>query len=210
MSILQLASQRLLRLSRSQLSLHHFVKNSNRSLTTSQNPPPEESLDKTLKGTTVERKEWQPIYKFSLIQSLVTFNRLKVYQFGLTALVLPVSFAIPAYLDPLIVTSVGLSGAATLTLASFAFKNMIGFIYTKPTDPDVVKFAYATFWGGRKDVEMKIDDVVPFSQLPRTVLDSKISVLKFKNGQSNMKLVYKFGGVIDYNEFTRVFGEDVT
>lgn len=94
----------------------------------------------------------------------------------------------------------------TLTLFSFAFKNTVGFIYTSDKSPDLVRFAYIDFWGRRVDAVMSIEDeVVPFTDLEKRMLEKLYTSLRFHNEQSNMKLIYKYGGVTDYNEFQRVF-----
>lgn len=196
MSALKYATQTFIKLSRAQLSLHNFTV-INRSLATSV------TSEKFKKS-----QEWDPIFKFEYIQGLASLNRAKVYQIALSAIVIPISFAVPEVLDPLVVSYLGVTGALTLSLASYVLRNTIGFIYISNKNPDLVKFAYVTFWGGRKDVEMKVEDVVPFSQLPRSVLDSYLSVLQFKNGHPNMKLFYKLGGVRNSDEFSRVFGEE--
>lgn len=95
---------------------------------------------------------------------------------------------------------------ATLCLASFVFKNTVGFVYTSQQRPDLVKFAFMDFWGRRKETEMRIDDVVPVSELSKTPFDDYFTSLKFLNGHPGLKLFYKAGGISDHEEFMRVFG----
>lgn len=102
--------------------------------------------------------------------------------------------------------SAGISGTITLSLVSYAFRNTVGFIYTNDKRPDMVKIAYMDFWGRRIDSEMNIDDVVPFSELPKALLDSYVTTLRFHHDHPKLKLIYKFGGVNDMNEFAKVFG----
>lgn len=97
---------------------------------------------------------------------------------------------------------------ATLCLASLIFKNTIGFVYTNQKKPELVKFAFMDFWGRRKDVEMKIDDVVPVSELPKAPFDDYFTSLIFLNGHPRLKLFYKAGGISDHEEFMRVFGSN--
>lgn len=118
------------------------------------------------------------------------------------------SFALPAEVcDPLVVSAIGVSGLITLALASYAFKNIVGFIYTSPTHEDLVKFSFLDFMGKRVDVEMKIDDVVPLSELPSRVLDKYFKTIKF-NEHPDIKLLYKEHGITDRSEFVKVFGEE--
>ena len=154
-------------------------------------------------------KEWDQIYKFRYIQSLASFNRAKVYQVALTTISVPISFAFPGEIvDPLIVATLGVSLTVTLSLASYAFSNTVGFIYTNKRQPENVKFSYLDFWGNRKDLEMKIEDVVPFSEIKKSLFDFAFTNLSFYNGHPKMKLVYKFGGIKDFTGFTKVFGSE--
>lgn len=182
---------------RPQLSLNKFVTIS-RALKT----PAETAQEKNK----IE-SEWNPIYKFRYIQMLSSFNRAKFYQVALTTVAVPISFAFPI-VDPLVVATLGVSLTITLSLASYAFSNTVGFIYTSKEQPDKVKFSYLDFWGNRKDVEMKIEDVVPFSEIKQSFLDFAFTNLSFYNDCPKMKLVYKFGGVKNVIEFSKVFGSE--
>lgn len=84
-------------------------------------------------------------------------NKLKMYQICATIASVPAAYALPEIFDPIVVSVVGGTGLATLCLASFAFSNTIGFVYTNQKRPELVKFAFMDFWGLRKDVEMNID-----------------------------------------------------
>lgn len=97
----------------------------------------------------------------------------------------------------------------TLSLASFALKNTVGFIYTSKSRPDLVKFAYMDFWGLRVDRVLKVEDVVPFYYLPSTFLSRYITILRFNNKQESLKLfVHRYGGVSNPTEFLKIFGVD--
>jgi hypothetical protein len=60
--------------------------------------------------------------------------------------------------------------------------------------------------GRRIDVEIPIDDVVPLSELPKGIQDKYFTTIRF-DGHPNMKLMYKYHGISDKDEFIRVFGE---
>lgn len=160
---------------------------------------------KTLQKDVTKRNEWVSFYKFRYIQSLASVNKSKIILAAFTGIAVPLSFAVPV-IEPLIVSSMGVSLVTTLCIFSFAFKNTVGFMYTNQHHPDRVKFAYLDFWGNRKEVETKIEDVVPFSELPKRPLDSWFTTLQFNSDHQRMKLFYKLGGVSDVNEFSKVFG----
>lgn len=195
MSLLKLAQYSNSRLCNSPLSFSKFITISRTLATTP------ETLQKGKKNS----NEWQPIYKFRYIQSLASANKSKILVAAFTGIAVPLSFAIPV-VEPLVVASVGFSLITTLSVFSFAFRNTIGFMYTKQSKPDEVKLAYLDFWGNRKDIEMKIEDVVPFSELPKNVLDPWCTIVQFYSGKQKMKIFYKLGGVSDAVEFCKVFG----
>lgn len=197
MALLKLALYSNSQLCRSTLSFSKFVTISRTFAAT-----PE-----TLQNGKKNSNEWKSIYKFRYIQSLASANKSKIIVAAFTGIAVPISFAIPM-VEPVVVASVGLSLVTTLSLVSFAFRNTIGFMYTKQSRPDEVKFAYLDFWGNRKDIELKIEDVVPFSELPKNVLDPWCTIVQFYSGHEKMKLFYKLGGVSDLNEFCKVFGLD--
>lgn len=114
----------------------------------------------------------------------------------------------PELVNSTAVMGVGLSGLATLALASLFFKNTVGFVYTSQTNPEMVKISYMDIWGARKDVEMNIQEVYTLNELSRHALESYFSSLRFTNGQPPMKLFYKAGGVLNLDEFTKVFGSE--
>jgi len=184
------SSQLLYRL---QLSFNKFV--NNRTIAS-------ENLPKANKTSS----EWESVYKFRYIKGLVGLNKLKYYQAAITAVAIPISLAIPEVADPIVFSYLGVSGIVTLSLASYALRNTVGFIYTNKSQPEDVKFAYLDFWGRRQDVVMKIGDVIPFSEVPRSIFNPLFTYVQFYNEHPKLKLVYKYGGIDDYEEFSRIFG----
>lgn len=65
------------------------------------------------------------------------------------------------------------------------------------------------FTGSRVDVTASIEeDVIPFSDLPKNSLEKLCTFLHFHGDSLKLKLIYKYGGVEDYDEFAKVFGTD--
>jgi hypothetical protein len=69
-----------------------------------------------------------------------------------------------------------------------------------------LRIAYINFWGIRKDSQFNIDDVVPFSDLPKSFTDKFYTKLKFNNGHEELKLLSKEVEILDYDNFDRFFG----
>jgi hypothetical protein len=150
--------------------------------------------------------EWKPIFKQQKITSFLAISKLKYYPVAFTAVGVPVSYFVP-FFEPSIVGILGVTATIALSLGSFATKNIVGFVYTNKKDPALVKFAFLDFWGRRKDIEANISDVKPFSEMPLTKLDFFFTEVAFNDDPMRLKLIHKHGGVLDRNEFNRVFGE---
>lgn len=75
-----------------------------------------------------------------------------------------------------------------------------------------MRISYLDFVGNRKDVIFDIEDIVPFSEMPRK--QSKYySTIQFyeveqKPWQKPYILIHKLGGIMDTEAFSRIFGED--
>jgi 3'-phosphoadenosine 5'-phosphosulfate sulfotransferase (PAPS reductase)/FAD synthetase len=137
---------------------------------------------------------------------------LKFYQLSFTAIAVPTCYALEQMNELQMNTWIvglylGLSGTVTLIAASQAFKNTVGFIYTSYENPDKLKFSYVDFWGKRRDSEVTFNEVMPFTELPKGFTDKVFTRLQFYDSKMpELKLVHKFGGITDLEEFTRVFG----
>lgn len=103
----------------------------------------------------------------------------------------------------------GISGTFTLSVVGYLLKNMVGFVYTSSTNPDIAKISYMDFWGRRRDIEKPIADVVPLSEIPKSIFDQYFTKLKFySTDKEEYKLVHRFGGIVDLEQFSKVFGSD--
>jgi hypothetical protein len=156
-----------------------------------------------------EPTDWLSIFKFPYVELVAAANKLKIYQAVFASAAVPASFlAPPEILNPFVVAYIGCTGFLVLTAASYAFKDTVGFIYTSEQRPDLVKFSTVTFWGKREDSVMKIEDVMAFSEMPKNRIETYVTFLQSFNGHKKLKLVYKFGGIYNLNEFIKVFGEE--
>lgn len=152
------------------------------------------------------RTNWEPIYRFPKIRLVSAINKLKNYQIAATVVSVPVTFLF--FNDHLLtVTYLGTTVLISLSIASFILKNSIGAVYVSKTDKDLVRIAYINFWGSRNDISLKVDDIVPLSHLPDSMTSKIYTKLKFNNGQEELKLLSKDYEVIDFEQFSRIFGD---
>ena len=103
----------------------------------------------------------------------------------------------------------GISGTFTLSVVGYLLKNMVGLVYTNSNNPEIVKISYMDFWGRRRDVEKPTTDIVPLSEISKSIFDQYFTKLKFySSDKEEYKLVHRFGGIVDLELFSKVFGSD--
>lgn len=156
--------------------------------------------------------EWRTIYSLPGIRLVAAFCKLKVYQAAITAAGMPIAFALghagQVTTDALsIYAAIGVSGLATLTIASYAARNLVGFIYVNEQQ-DLLKLAYVDFWGRRKETLVDPGDLLP-SWEHRTPSRLRIvSPICLRSDPSRRyKLLSRFGYVSDPQLFEGLFGD---
>lgn len=152
------------------------------------------------------KENWDPIYRFPKIKTVSSVIKLKNYQLTATVFGLPLTYFFFAE-HLLVVGYTGSSLVLTLGFISYLLKNSVGAMYVNKKNSDLVRIAYLNFWGSRRDSEFKIDDIVPFSDLPNSIASKFYTKLKFNNGHEELKLLSKEVEILDYDKFSRIFGE---
>jgi hypothetical protein len=151
------------------------------------------------------KENWMPIYAFPKIRGVAAITKLKNYQLAATLGGFPVvcySFTEHLFLYSYLAGTIAFS----LCVASNLLKNSIGFIYVNNTNKDLVRIAYLNFWGKRCDTEFKVDEIVPFDELPKRYTDRFYTTLEFKKKHEELKLLNKECDVLQYEEYQRIFG----
>ncbi|KAH8390184.1 hypothetical protein KR200_009242, partial [Drosophila serrata] len=156
--------------------------------------------------------EWRTIYSLPGIRFVAALSKLKVYQAAITATGMPIAFALghagQVTTDALgIYAAIGVSGLATLTIASYAATNLVGFIYVNEQQ-DLLKLAYVDFWGRRKETLVDPQDLLP-SWEQRTPSRLKfVSPICLRSDPSRQyKLLSRLGHVSDPQLFEGLFGD---
>lgn len=188
-----------LKSSRSSLTATYFTK---------RNFSSENEAPKVKKQNAAEelRENWEPIYRFPKIKTVSSVIKLKNYQLTATVFGLPVTYFFFAE-HLLVVGYTGSSLVLTLSFISYLLKNSVGAIYVNKKNSDLVRIAYLNFWGSRRDSEFKVDEIIPFSDLPTSIASKFYTNLKFNNGHEELKLLSKEVEILDYDKFSRIFGE---
>lgn len=206
--------QRLCRPQQIRFPLSCWICNNRNYATTSVTEPATRAVESAKKSVKFDAgyTDWRPIYKLPLIRLVAAFNRLKVYQAVSTVAVTPFAFGLSqaghVSGEALgVCAALGVSGLMTLSLTSWAFKNIIGYIYVNEQQ-DQLKFAYVDFWGRRKELQVDIEDVLPDWELQRSRRFFIYQPICLRNGnKQRFKLLLRFGIVTDPLMFEGLFGQ---
>ncbi|KAL5278818.1 TMEM186 family protein [Megaselia abdita] len=153
---------------------------------------------------------WSQIYRFPQIRLLSAFNKLKLYQGGLSILAVPAALAleqtghIPQSTSTVVAALAG-TGLATLCIGTLIFRNVVGILYINE-DGTRLKVSYPDFWGRRKDDEVVIDEMIPPSNLNKLKWNPALTITTGKS--SNYKLLGSFGQILEPDTYFSIFGRD--
>ncbi|XP_044253112.1 transmembrane protein 186 [Tribolium madens] len=157
---------------------------------------------------TMTQSDFKTVYKFPFVQGVGLINRLKLYQTVLTSIALPTT----AILNQLNIVSqdyilftatVGIAGIVPLYSLGYFANKLVGIVYLNEKQ-EQVKFAYLDFWGTRKDIVVPMKDIVPFSEVPRSLTDPLYSKIQQFSSKETLKLCTKYG-ILDKTGFNKIF-----
>lgn len=154
---------------------------------------------------------WTQIYKFPQIRLLSAFNKLKIYQGGVSALAVPAAFAleqagnIPQSSSAMVAALAG-TGLATLCIGSLFCKNVVGMLYVND-EATKLKVSYPDFWGRRRDEDIIINDMISPSNLTKFKYNPALTITS--GGKSEKyRLLGSFGQILEPDTFFSLFGRD--
>lgn len=85
----------------------------------------------------------------------------------------------------------------------------VGFMYVSK-DMSKVKISYVSYWGGRKDIIVLTDEIMTFSDMPRTPFDYFYRKVKMFNSKpldfNSYKLDIRGADIIKPVIFNKIFG----
>lgn len=155
--------------------------------------------------------EWKAIYRSKIIIPAVLLCRCKIYQ---TFISISVScYLIFLYMMEQIEKKVLLFGVGAsifalimLFVAGNVFRKMIGFVYLNQ-DKTLVKLSHLTFWGQRKDIVYKLNNIMPLSDSNQSyVTKAMFAKIKFYDNEDEYFINLRYGGIIDKDKFRYAFG----
>ncbi|KAK8741438.1 hypothetical protein OTU49_002220 [Cherax quadricarinatus] len=153
---------------------------------------------------------FQMIYKFPHIRLARSLCRLKIHQTALTCLALPAAgyFAYVGLLGlERFVGVAAINGLALVMLYVMGeiFRRIVGHVYYD-TQSSLAKVSHLNFWGSRKDIYIPSSDIVPIADTSDNPADIYVRLLRYSQPKFSLFLFLRFGGIIDHEKFSIVFG----
>ncbi|KAL3875492.1 hypothetical protein ACJMK2_033438 [Sinanodonta woodiana] len=154
-------------------------------------------------------EDFTVIYRFPYILQARFICRAKLFQTSFALLsVIPMSLMYSAGTITYsgMVFSLSASTLACLMLIAMSeyFRKLVG-LMSVHKDMEIVKVSHLTFWGGKKDVFLKINQIVPISDTSQKTNDVYVT-LKTYDGNLKLYLFLRFGGVGDKEKLKTVLG----
>ncbi len=157
----------------------------------------------------VDKEGFVQVFKFPYAPHCALVARLKIYQTVIVAFGLAPYYYFTSTAVDDVEAVFALSGLALLVLFALGevARRAVGIIYLHPERKEV-KISHLTFFGGRQDTVVPLEDVIPVSETPENP-DSTVWVAHFYGRQLASKLIStKFGGIKHKRYFTEIFGEE--
>ena len=163
-------------------------------------------------STQSDGEQWKKIYALPSIRTIRLLCRLKLYQTGMTIILVPVmlgsyNLGYASLTDVVVSLSVATFASVMLIVLTHYFQRCVGAISYRE-DLDQVQIGTLDFWGKRKNHCFSSADLVRLSELPDYTKDVYIT-LRTYNSDDYFYLSLKYGVIVDRNLFTSVFGRMV-
>lgn len=153
--------------------------------------------------------EYSVVYRFPHIRSVAALARAKIYTTGLSVAAMPLvcigtasGSLDPSYSAGITVTAAVSLGA--LYLASNLTRKLIGVISIHK-DREHVRIGRLTFWGGRKNLFVPIDTIIPLSEGRKAITDVYTDVKTIDNSV-DLHIIMRHGGILNMEDFEHIFG----
>lgn len=96
----------------------------------------------------------------------------------------------------------GLTAAAVLCLATWPFRNIIGFIYISEDNKNI-KISSVNYWGKRVDKIIPTDDWIPLMDMSPKPMDAVFLSPQLADG-TQYKLLLRFGKILNAKKMGEV------
>ena len=148
-------------------------------------------------------------YRFPYINTARFISRLKLYQTAVVVLAVPPTIYYYNVGEVGYETCVGVVAASTLALAMlyiFAnfFQRVVG-LAALSSDQRLVRLSHLTFFAGRNDVIVPVDDIVPLCDTSESCNDVFVKVRRYSTTDT-LYMTLLYGHIEDAETFQKIFG----
>jgi len=148
-------------------------------------------------------------YRFPYITAARFISRLKLYQTAVVVLAVPPTVYYYNIGDIGLEPCVGIIAASTVALTMLYiftnfFQRVVGLVALS-SDEKLVRLSHLTFFGGRNDLVVPVDDIVPLSDTSEISNDVFVKVHRYSTTDTlYMSLLY--GRIENVETFQKIFG----
>jgi len=154
--------------------------------------------------------DYKVIYIFPFAKQACGINVVK-YRFTIfTGIATPVIFGLHlASILPFDITVVsittGILGIIWLHSLGILCNNLVGYIYLKLDEKKVI-LSYIDYWGKRIDLKTSLNEVIPISDNPSSIVDPLYRKIMLPSQKRNLKINMKLGQITDIENFRCALG----
>ena len=148
-------------------------------------------------------------YRFPYIVAARFIQRLKLYQTGIVVAAVPPTVYCYKIGTVGLEPSMAVIGASALALtmlyiATNFFQRVIGLVAIS-SDQKLVRLSHLTFFGGRNDVIVPVNDIVPLSDIDERSDDIFVKVRRYSTSDT-LYMTLCYGRIENAENFKQVFG----
>lgn len=156
-----------------------------------QETPKQNTISENNMGLIPKYSGYKTIYKFTRINYISIYNRVKIIILASSCIIIPISGILDAleiisHNTGLVTSIIASSTTLSFFTVGILFENYIGFIYYK--DENNIKIAYVDSWGRRKDIDTSINDIKSLTHAPSLITDRFYRTIYLKSLKFPLKL----------------------
>lgn len=170
------------------------------------------TVKKDIRATSADQHanvQFTVFYRFPYIVAARLVSRLKLYQTAFVVSMVPVNlyYYHTGAVSLQICVGVGSASVLAMIMLYFAanfFQRVVGLVALS-SDQKLVRLSHLTFFGGRNDVIVPVDDIVPLTDIDEQSGDIFVKVRRYSSPDT-LYMTLRYGHVESAQAFTQVFG----
>lgn len=175
-----------------------------------QETPKQNVVGENKMGFVSKYSGYKTIYKFTRINHISMYNRVKVLILTSSCVIIPIiaildALEIISHDAGMITSTIVCSTAVACFAVGILFENYIGFIYYK--DENNIKIAYVDTWGKRVDIDTSTKDIKSLTSAPSSITDRFYRTIRLKSLPVRLKITINHLAIYNEELLTEVIGD---